>query len=148
MTCSWHWEIYVEVGDVNNLCVCVCVCACVCACVRACVRASVRAWVRVCVCVFNTIWLYKYYFRGFSVYILLVLVKRSVLTLVGEIWRYRNERYYCYYCLFKGSAKCCCIAMVVVADSPVKKKKNETEMSASVLKRDQNTQKVKKELWF
>ena len=25
------------------------------------------------------------------------LVKRSVLTLVGEIWRYRNDHYYYYY---------------------------------------------------
>jgi len=25
------------------------------------------------------------------------LVKHGVLTLVGEIWRYLNDRYYCYY---------------------------------------------------
>ena len=34
---------------------------------------------------------------GFNVYIIIDLVERRVLTLVGEIWRYRNDRYRYYY---------------------------------------------------
>ena len=40
-----------------------------------------------------------YYFSGFNVYIIVGLVKRGVFTLVGEILRYRNDRYYYYYYL-------------------------------------------------
>ena len=32
------------------------------------------------------------YFLGFNAYIIVDLVKRGVLTLVGEIRRYRNDR--------------------------------------------------------
>ena len=37
------------------------------------------------------------YFLGFNVYIIVDLVKCGVLTLVGEIWCYRNDLYYYYY---------------------------------------------------
>ena len=33
-------------------------------------------------------------FLGFNVYISVDLVKRGALSLVGKIWRYRNDRYY------------------------------------------------------
>ena len=39
----------------------------------------------------------NYYFWGFTVCIIADLVKCSVLTLVGEMRRYRNDRYYYYY---------------------------------------------------
>ena len=35
------------------------------------------------------------------VYIFLDLVKRAVLTSVGELWRYKNDRCY-YYCMLRG----------------------------------------------
>ena len=47
------------------------------------------------------LWLYNYYFWGFNVCILVELVKCSVLTLVSEIWHYRNYR--CYYFEFYES---------------------------------------------
>ena len=53
--------------------------ACVCVRARACVRACVRPKI----------------FSGFNVCIIVDLVKRGVLTLVGEIRRYRSDRYYC-----------------------------------------------------
>ena len=70
------------------MCVCVCVCVCVCACVRACVRSCVC----VCVCLRAGIQHYDY-----NLYIIVDLVNHGVLTLVGEIRRYRND---CYYYLF------------------------------------------------
>ena len=36
-------------------------------------------------------------YLNFNVFLFVVLVKRSVLTLAGEIWRYRNDCYYYYY---------------------------------------------------
>ena len=39
-------------------------------------------------CIIHCLW-------GFNAYIIVDLVKRGVLTLVSEIWRYRNNR--CYY---------------------------------------------------
>ena len=40
----------------------------------------------------------KWRLWGFNVYVFVGLIKRGVLTLVGEIglWRYRNDRYYYY----------------------------------------------------
>ena len=35
-------------------------------------------------------------FRDFNVYIIVDLGKGGVLTLVHEIWRYRNDCYHCY----------------------------------------------------
>ena len=57
---------------------------CVCACVRACVRACVSE---------RGIQYYDYkycHFGSFNVYIIVDLVKRSVLIPVGEIRRYRK----------------------------------------------------------
>ena len=60
-------------------CVCVCVCVCVCAGV---VREG-----------YNIMTIYILFFR-FLLYTFFVdLIKRGVLTLVGEIWRYRNDRF-------------------------------------------------------
>ena len=38
-----------------------------------------------------------FYFDFFNTYITVDLVKRGMLTLVGEIRRYGNDRYYYYY---------------------------------------------------
>ena len=88
-------------------CVCVCVCVCVracvyaCECVRACVRA--RALVCVCVCVCVVRGGIQYYvnilFSKFHVYFFVDFVKRNALPiLTGETARFRNDRYYYYYC--------------------------------------------------
>ena len=65
-------------------------------CVRACMRACVRARARVCVyqCGVRGMQHYDYIipFGGFSVYIFVYFVKCIVLTLVGEIWRFGNDR--------------------------------------------------------
>ena len=84
----------------TSVCVCACVCVCVraraCVCVSVCMCVCARA--RVCVCARacgarNAIfWLYNYCFWGFNVYIFVDLVIRDVLTLAGEIERYRNDR--------------------------------------------------------
>ena len=80
---------------VGTECVCVCVCLCVCVCM--CV------YVRVCVCVYMCGWgvqgnntMTYNYFWGLTVCIFVDLVKRSTLTVVGEIWCYRNDCYYYY----------------------------------------------------
>ena len=36
-------------------------------------------------------------YSGFNVHVIVDLVKRGVLTLLGDIRRYRNDRYYYYY---------------------------------------------------
>ena len=96
--------VSVRVCVCDCVCVCICVCDCVCVCICACVCVRVRARARVCVCVCvcvcvrarNTIlWLCNSW--GYNVHITVDLVKRGVLTLVGEIRRYRNDRYYYYY---------------------------------------------------
>ena len=87
-------------------CACACVCVCVSvqrACVCVCVRVQVCVHVRVCVCMCvwcgrNTIlWLHDYDLCGYNNYIYIIggLVKRGVLTLVGEIRYYRTDRCYC-----------------------------------------------------
>ena len=49
----------------------------------------------VCACVCKEYYDYRiYYLYSFSAYIFVDLVKRGVLTLVGEIRRYRNDCYY------------------------------------------------------
>ena len=71
-------------------------------CARVCVCVCVR---RACVCVCGLrVMLYDYAdFLRFCVHIFVDLAKRSVLTYVGEIWRYRNDRdYYHYYCCGNG----------------------------------------------
>ena len=54
-----------------------------------------------CACVHAHAWGIQYYdyiiIWGFNVYIIIDLVERRVLTLVGEIRRYRNDRYRYYY---------------------------------------------------
>ena len=61
---------------------CVCVCACgVCVCVRVqCAKNTVLTF-------YIILWFY----------VILDLVNHGVLTLVGEIPRFRNDRYYYYY---------------------------------------------------
>ena len=84
----------------QHLCVfvraCVCVCvrapACVCQCVCVCARARVCVCARACGARNAIFWLYNYCFWGFNVYIFVDLVIRDVLTLAGEIERYRNDR--------------------------------------------------------
>ena len=80
------------------------VCMCVCACMRACVRACVQAGALVCVCARGSgvpgIQNYVHIlFLTFYVNILVDFVeeekkkkKKSVITLVGEMQRNRNER--------------------------------------------------------
>ena len=52
-----------------------------------------------CACVEYNIMtiLFIYYYGFFDTYIIVDLVKRGMLKLVGEIRRYRNDRYYYYY---------------------------------------------------
>ena len=63
-----------------------------------------RTYVCVCVCV--CVWSAKNLYHEYIMIIFEVLMsalsfldllKRSVLTLVGEIWRYKNDRCYYYY---------------------------------------------------
>ena len=69
------------------MCICESVCVCVC--------------VLVCVCVQGIPYYDNIidYSLGFIVYIIVDFVKRGVLTLVGEVRRYRNDRYYYHYYL-------------------------------------------------
>ena len=87
------------------MCVCVCVwmCVYVCVCVWMCVYVCLCVCVRVCVYVwmcagvvcekYNSMLLL---FLRFYVYIFVEFVKRDVLSLVGEIVLYKNDRCYCY----------------------------------------------------
>ena len=61
-------------------------CMWVCACAGVC-RCGVRE-------IYTILWLCNDYFWGFNVYIFVDLVKHAVLSLVGEIWHYRNDSYH------------------------------------------------------
>ena len=71
--------------------------------------------------------MYDYYFWGFNVYIIVDFLKRGVLTLVGEVRLYRNDRcyYYHYFCVMSFHLNS-------------KAQKSETRMATSVQKQDPN----------
>ena len=60
----------------------------------SCYIPSVHLCVCVCVCVCKEHgMMYNYYFWSFNVYIFIDLLMRGVLTIVDEIWCYRNDHY-------------------------------------------------------
>ena len=71
--------------------------------------------------------MFDYYFWGFNVYITVDLVKHGVLTHVGEVRRYRNDR--CYYYHYFG---------VMSFHLNSKAQKSEARMTTSVQKQDPN----------
>ena len=82
---------------VSAVCVRVCVCVCVCVFVCVCACAHVRACARECVWREEYNIMFIYYLFKFYVYIFIGLVKRRVLTLVGEIGCCRNGSCYHHY---------------------------------------------------